>query len=157
MFKKILVCLLIIFTTISLSNVSISMNEDSNNKIIEDNNTNNVFIDNLNNKNMDIRVKDVSMFKEKIDIGDTYDFYAIVTMSVENKGLYDIELCNIDIYPYQGSRETKYFVKTSDDNVKGFIGTIKNGESKDIKIGVALYNKNEDIKLNLVTTDEMIK
>ena len=47
MFKKILVCLLIIFTTISLSNVSISMNEDSNNKIIEDNNTNNVFIDNF--------------------------------------------------------------------------------------------------------------
>ncbi|SCH38997.1 hypothetical protein [Romboutsia sp. 1001713B170207_170306_H8] len=153
MLKKTLICLLIIFTTISLSNVSISMNED-NNKITE---YNNVFINNLNNENIEVMVKDVSMFKERIDIGDIYDFYAIVTMSVENKGLYDIELCTIDIYPYQGNRETKYFVKTSDDDVKGFIGTVNKGEIKDIKVGVALYNKSENIKLNLVTTDEILK
>ena len=161
MCKKAFISALTIFFIISLSNISISMNFDtifSENKFINMNRyEDKIFINNISNKNIDVNVKDMSILKGKINIGQIYDYYAILTINIVNNGLNDIELCDIDIYPYQGSKSTKYFVKTSDDNIKGFIGTIRPRENKDIKIGIALYNQNDNIKLNLITKNENSK
>lgn len=151
MYKKIFISLLIIFSTINMSNVFTSMNESNNN------NEKDIVINNINNEDIDVELVDVHKFEDSIDIGEKYSYYAILTMKVENKGEYDIELANIDIYPYQGDKSIKYFVKTSNDNIKGFIGTLNSGENIDIKIGIALYNKDENIKINLVTSEDLCK
>ena len=150
MYKKIFISLLIIFSTINMSNISTSMNESNNNE-------KDIIINNINNEDIDVELVDVHKFEDSIDIGEKYSYYAILTMKVKNKGEYDIELANIDIYPYQGDKSTKYFVKTSNDNIKGFIGTSNSSENIDIKIGIALYNKDENIKINLVTSEDLCK
>ena len=121
-----------------------------------------VWINNMSDNDLKIRVLDVNIVEEKINIGDSYDASAIITMNVANNGLYDVELSNIDIYPYQGGKPIKYFVTTSKDNISGFIGNIKSGDSKNIKIGVALHNTKESIKLEMsniedITNEKVIK
>lgn len=114
-----------------------------------------VWINNISDNDLKIRVTDVNIIEEKINIDNTYNASAIITMNVANNGKCDIELSNIDIYPYQGGKPTKYFVSTSNDNISGFIGNIKTGDSKNIKIGVALYNTNENIKLEMSNIEDV--
>lgn len=114
-----------------------------------------VWINNMSDNDLKIRVVDVNIVEEKINIGDSYDASAIITMNVANNGLYDVELSNIDIYPYQGGKPIKYFVTTSKDNISGFIGNIKSGDSKNIKIGVALHNTKESIKLEMSNIEDI--
>jgi hypothetical protein len=114
-----------------------------------------VWINNMSDNDLKIRVVDVNIVEEKINIGDSYDASAIITMNVANNGLYDVELSNIDIYPYQGGKPIKYFVTTSKDNISGFIGNIKSGDSKNIKIGLALHNTKESIKLEMSNIEDI--
>lgn len=114
-----------------------------------------VWINNMSDNDLKIRVVDVNIVEEKINIGDSYNASAIITMNVANNGLYDVELSNIDIYPYQGGKPIKYFVTTSKDNISGFIGNIKSGDSKNIKIGVALHNTKESIKLEMSNIEDI--
>ena len=114
-----------------------------------------VWINNMSDNDLKIRVVDVNIVEERINIGDSYDASAIITMNVANNGLYDVELSNIDIYPYQGGKPIKYFVTTSKDNISGFIGNIKSGDSKNIKIGVALHNTKESIKLEMSNIEDI--
>lgn len=121
-----------------------------------------VWINNTSDNDLKIRVIDVNIVEEEINIGDVYDASAILTMNIANNGEYDVELSNIDIYPYQGGKPTKYFVSTSQDNINGFIGNIKSGESKNVKVGVALHNTKESIKLEMsniedITNEKVIK
>ena len=44
---------------------------------------------------------------------------------------------------------------TSKDNISGFIGNIKSGDSKNIKIGVALHNTKESIKLEMSNIEDI--
>ena len=113
-----------------------------------------VWINNTSGDDLKISVENIDIIEETIKVGDTYDASAIITMKVANNGQYDIELSNIDIYPYQGGKETKYFVSTAKDNITGFIGNIKSGESKEVKIGVALHNTNESIKLEMSNIED---
>ena len=114
-----------------------------------------VWINNMSDNDLKIRVVDVKIVEERINIGDSYDASAIITMNVANNGLYDVELSNIDIYPYQGGKPIKYFVTTSKDNISGFIGNIKSGDSKNVKIGVALHNTKESIKLEMSNIEDI--
>ena len=116
-----------------------------------------VWINNMSDNDLKIRVVDVKIVEERINIGDSYDASAIITMNIANNGLYDVELSNIDIYPYQGGKPIKYFVTTSKDNISGFIGNIKSGDSKNIKIGVALHNTKESIKLEMSNIEDIKK
>lgn len=158
MCKRIFISLLIIFISISMCNVSISMNNsDDDKKNYTKNNEIEIFINNINNKDLNFKLTDITTFEDEIDIGVKYNYYAILTINVENNSIYDFELSNIDIYPYQGTKSTKYFVKTSEDNIQGFIGTVRSKESLDVKIGVALYNKEDDIKLDLINVQNINK
>ena len=148
MHKKIFISLLIIFISLNISNVSQSMNNINISKINEDK-ISEVLINNINNKDLNISVENIDIFEESIDIGEKYSCYGFLTINIENKGIYDIELSNIDIYPYQGENPTKYFVKTSDDNIDGLIGTIRSNSNIKAKVGIALYNKTETIRLDL--------
>ncbi|MGL4913152.1 MAG: hypothetical protein ACRC3Y_12065 [Romboutsia sp.] len=113
-----------------------------------------VWINNMSDDDLKVSVENIDIIEEPINVGDTYDASAIITMKVANNGKYDIELSNIDIYPYQGGKETKYFVSTAKDNITGFIGNIKSGEAKDVKIGVALHNTDESIKLEMSNIED---
>ena len=114
-----------------------------------------VWINNMSDNDLKIRVIDVSILEEKINIGNVYDASAILTMNVANNGKYDVELSNIDIYPYQGGKPIKYFISTSQENINGFIGNVKSGESKNIKIGLTLHNTKESIKLEMSNIEDI--
>ena len=70
-------------------------------------------------------------------------------MNIKNNGLQDIELANLDVYPYQGNLATKYFVSTYKDEIKGFIGNLSSGESKILKMGITLHNTKDPIILEI--------
>ena len=149
MYKKIFISLFIIFFMTNISNTSSSMsNINDNEKEITIN---------INNKDIEVDVVDINKFEDFIDIEEKYSYYYVLTIKVKNKGDYDIDLANIDIYPYQGYKSTKYFVNNSNDNINGFIGTLKSGENKEIKIGILLYNKYENIKIDLDILDNTYK
>ena len=103
-----------------------------------------IWTSNINDKAINIKVTD-------IDINNT----AIITVDVKNNGLNDIELANLDVYPYQGSLATKYFVSTYKDEISGFIGNLKSGESKTLKMGVTLHNTKEPIRLEFSDIEDI--
>ncbi len=86
---------------------------------------------------------------------EVYNASAIITVDVKNNGLNDIELANLDVYPYQGSLATKYFVSTYKDEISGFIGNLKSGESKTLKMGVTLHNTKEPIRLEFSDIEDI--
>lgn len=144
--KKILTCLLSTFIVFFSYSKSTCLEKE----ISKD-----IWINNFDTKDIKINIVDIDISKEKINIGESYPASAILTMSVENNSLEDIELSNIDVYPYQGSKETKYFVSTSDDNITGFIGHLKPKESMTIKMGVALHSTKEPIKLEFSNIEDV--
>lgn len=116
---------------------------------------NDIWINNMSDNDIKITIENVDLRKEEINVGKKYDASAIITMKVSNNGKYDVELSNIDIYPYQGGKETKYFVSTGNENITGFIGNIKSGESKIVKMGVTLLNTSDSIKLEMSNIEDI--
>ncbi len=151
MYKKILTVL----TTICFVFCSTSLAISLENKSYKENY---VLINNLGDNSIKIKVKNIEIVNEPIKIDEKYSASAIITMDVENNGMDNLELANLDVYPYQGNKATKYFVSTEENEIKGFIGYLKGGESKEVKIGVALHNKKEpiNIKFSNIENDNYI-
>ena len=82
---------------------------------------------------------DIRLKENSLSLGDSYKGIAIVTLEVENNNIRELELSNIDIYPYQNEILTKCFVTTAKDDIKGMVGYLKSGEKTDIKIGNFYY------------------
>ena len=145
---KLLKSIATIFFLICSSNVSICLEKEY---ITEEN----IWINNINKDVINIEVTDVSINDESIYLDEVYNASAILTMNVKNNGLDDIELANLDIYPYQGNLETKYFVSTYKNDINGFIGNLKSGESKDLKIGVTLHNTKDPVILKFHNIEDI--
>ena len=71
-----------------------------------------IWTSNINDKAINIKVTDIAINNTSIELDEVYNASAIITVDVKNNGLNDIELANLDVYPYQGSLATKYFVST---------------------------------------------
>lgn len=121
---------------------------------IESSYTKDIWINNLNTKDIKVNLIDIKIVKESIDIEEKYNASAILTMNVENNSLDDIELSNIDVYPFQSNKKVKYFVSTSKENITGFIGNLKPKESKTIKMGVTLHNTKDPINLEFSNIED---
>ena len=145
---KLLKSILIILFLICSSNVSICLEKEY---ITEDK----IWINNINKDVINIEVTDVSVNEESIYLDEVYNASAILTMNVKNNGLDDVELANLDIYPYQGNLEIKYFVSTYKNDINGFIGNLKSGESKDLKIGVTLHNTKDPVILKFHNIEDI--
>lgn len=143
---KLIFSILILFTIIYTTSVSIGDYSYTNIDKIKDKTQYN---------DIKINVTDIDIIKEKINIGEIYESSAIISMKVKNHGKENIELSNLDIYPYQGSKPIKYFVSTSKEDIHGFIGNINSGETKDIKMGITLHNTNEPIKLEMKNIEDI--
>lgn len=100
-------------------------------------------------------INDKAINNTSIELDEVYNASAIITVDVKNDGLNDIELANLDVYPYQGSLATKYFVSTYKDEISGFIGNLKSGESKTLKMGVTLHNTKEPIRLEFSDIEDI--
>ncbi len=109
----------------------------------------------MGNKALHIKVTDIAVNNASIELDEVYNASAIITMNVKNKGLNDIELANLDVYPYQGTLATKYFVSTYKDEINGFIGNLKSGESKTLKMGVTLHNTKDPITLEFSDIEDI--
>ena len=97
----------------------------------------------------------IDIKEECLNIDKKYNAYAVITMNVQNNSKSNIELSNIDVYTYQNDKPIKYFVSTSSENIKGFIGNLKPKESKIIKMGITLNNTNEPIKLEFSNIEDI--
>jgi len=115
----------------------------------------NILIDNINDNIININVTDICIDNKTIELDQIYNASVIITMNVKNNGIDDIELSNLDIYPYQGNLSTKYFVSTYKDEITGFIGNLKSGESKTLKMGVTLHNTKDPIRLEFDHIDDI--
>ena len=146
---KLLKSILIILFLICSSNVSICLEKEY---ITEEN----IWINNINKDVINIEVTDVSVNDESIYLDEVYNASAILTMNVKNNGLDDVELANLDIYPYQGNLEIKYFVSTYKNDINGFIGNLKSGESKTLKMGATLHNTKDPIRLEFYNIEDTI-
>ena len=71
-----------------------------------------IWTSNINDKAINIKVTDIDINNTSIELDEVYNASAIITVDVKNNGLNDIELANLDVYPYQGSLATKYFGAT---------------------------------------------
>lgn len=140
MYRRTILIIFAIFIAFGLTNTSNCIDE---NKLYN----NDIWLNNLSNKDIKIKVLNVNVEEEDIRVGQLYSASAIIEMNVQNYGQDIVELANLDVYPYQGKNETKYFVSTSKENINGFIGDLRSGESKNIKIGITLHNTKEPINL----------
>ncbi|WP_270646384.1 hypothetical protein [Paeniclostridium hominis] len=127
-----------------------------NNVIALENNRNIIYNDiNINyNDTLDIKVKNVDLKNKKVKLDKNYEGMAIITLEVKNKDVVDVELSNIDVYPYQNHKSTECFVITQQGEVTGMIGNLQRGDKKDIKIGVALENLKSPLRLEFKNIDE---
>ncbi len=104
--------------------------------------------------NISIKVKDIRLKKGYLSLGEIYNGVAIVTLEVKNNDIVDLELSNIDIYPYQNDTLTKCFVTTAEGDINGMVGYLKSGEKSDVKIGVALSDLENPLELEFISADE---
>lgn len=88
-----------------------------------------------------------------INYNDTLDI-KVKKVDLKNKDVVDVELSNIDVYPYQNHKSTECFVITQQGEVTGKIGNLQRGDKKDIKIGVALENLKSPLRLEFKNIDE---
>ena len=114
-----------------------------------------VWIGNINDKALNIKVTDIAINNASIELDEVYNASAIITMNVKNNGLNNVELANLDVYPSQGTLATKYFVSTYKDEINGFIGNLRSGESKILKMGVTLHNTKEPIILEFSDIEDI--
>ena len=114
-----------------------------------------IYINNINSEAINIEPIDISIDTSSIILDEVYNASAIITVNVKNNSLEDIELANLDVYPYQDNLPIKYFVSTYKNDINGFIGNLKSGESKTLKMGVTLHNTNEPIRLEFNHIDDI--
>ena len=114
-----------------------------------------IWIKNIDNNSINIKVTDVCINDSIIELNEVYNASAIITMNVKNNGVNDIELANLDVYPYQGALATKYFVSTYKDEINGLIGNLRSGESKTLKMGVTLHNTKDPIRLEISDIEDI--
>lgn len=145
---KFLKCISTVFFLLCSSTVAICLEKES---ITEEQ----IWIRNMDNKALHIKVTDIAVNNASIELDEVYNASAIITMNVKNNGLNDIELANLDVYPYQGTLATKYFVSTYKDDISGFIGNLKSGESKTLKMGVTLHNTKDPITLEFSDIEDI--
>lgn len=146
-FKMILTCLVILISTslISKNANAIQYSDDNFRR----------YIDTYEYKcDLNIKLKDIRLKENSLSLGDSYKGIAIVTLEVENNHIRELELSNIDIYPYQNEILTKCFVTTAKDDIKGMVGYLKSGEKTDIKIGIALNDLENPLELEFISADE---
>lgn len=115
-----------------------------------------IYINNINSKHINIKPIDISIDESSITLDEVYNASAIITINVKNNSLQDVELANLDIYPYQGDLPVKYFVSTYNNDINGFIGNLKSGESKTLKMGATLHNTKDPIRLEFYNIEEDI-
>lgn len=154
MLKKYIISIVTIWMVITTGTYS---NCISNQKTTIKNNNNlskDIWINNLNNKDIKIKVTNIKIEEEKINVGELYNAFAIVTMDITNYGQNNVELANLNVYPYQGEKPTKYFVTTAENNINGFLGNLNTNESKTIKMGVTLHNIKDPIKLEFSNIED---
>ncbi len=137
-----------LFFLICSSTVSICLEKESITK-------EKVWIGNINDKALNIKVTDIAINNASIELDEVYNASAIITMNVKNNGLNNVELANLDVYPSQGTLATKYFVSTYKDEINGFIGNLRSGESKILKMGVTLHNTKEPIILEFSDIEDI--
>lgn len=106
------------------------------------------------NQDLNIKLKDISLKENCFSLGEIYGGAAILTLEVENNDIAELELSNIDVYPYQNDVLTKCFVTTAKGDINGMVGYLKSGEKKDIKIGVALNDLENPLDLEFISADE---
>lgn len=149
MSKKFIICL-ILFTLCSFNT------SYSNNNLNESLNLNNT-----NDENVKIEIKNVEIINSAINLDEIYEAYSIITMNIVNTGLDYMELSNINYYFYQNHKKLQTFIQ-SENGYLGFVGTLESGEEKEIKIGVVLEEKNTPLKLvfenlNDINKEKVIK
>ncbi len=115
----------------------------------------NIWINDINEKEIKVSLVNIDIKEESLNIDKEYNAYAVITMNVQNNSKNNIELSNIDVYPYQNNEPIKYFVSTSSENIKGFIGNLNPKESKIIKMGITLNNTNDPIKLEFSNIEDI--
>ncbi|MEF9991152.1 MAG: hypothetical protein RRZ84_01040 [Romboutsia sp.] len=148
MTRKILKIMLTIVLIVCTYTTSLCLEKNDNTFGNKDTKVNNI-------SDIEVEVVDIDIRDEEINIGKKYSTSAIVTMNIKNNSAYDVELSNIDIYPYQGDKATKYFVSTSEENITGFIGNLRSKENTQIKMGIALHNNKEPIKLEMLNIEDI--
>lgn len=138
--KKILIIYLtLLFTLCNVNNTSYSISKD---KFLK----NTLCINNVIDKDIKIEIKNIKTENHSISLDKIYEIYSIITMDVTNTGLDYVELSNINYSIYQGDKNLQTFIQT-ENKCLGFIGTLKSGETKEVKIGVVLEEKNIPLKL----------
>lgn len=137
--KEFIICLTILFTLCIYNNTSHCFNKN--------NDFQNVFyINNINDKDIKIEISNVEIINNAISLDEIYEAHSIITMDITNTGLDCVELPNINYSIYQGDKKLQTFIQTQNECL-GFVGILESGERKQIKIGVALEEKNTPLKL----------
>lgn len=137
--KQVIIYMIILFISFSFKNSSYCFSG-------ENNLNNSLCLNDINDKNINIEIKNIDTINEVINLDETYDTYSIITMDINNRGLDYIELSNINYSIYQGNKKLETFIE-SQNKYLGFVGKLESGESKEVKIGVVLEEKNTPLKL----------
>lgn len=110
----------------------------------------------LKNNEINVNITDVTIIEDEINIDKKYNASAIIDVKVANNTPFNIELSNINIEPYQGGKPTKYFVKTSTEEIYGFVGNLESGSTAELKIAIALHNTDDNIQLQMHNIEESL-
>lgn len=137
--KYTVLCLIMLFTLFGFNNISYCLTKNANVKT-------SIYVNNVNDKDIKIEITNIETIKNTINLDEIHEAYSIITMNITNIGLDYVELSNINYDIYQGHEKLQTFVE-SQNKYLGFVGTLKSGESKEIKIGVVLKEKNAPLKL----------
>ncbi len=139
--KIIAILLIIIGTGFNINNISYNTNNDEKAKET-------MLLDNINKEDIGIDITNIQKIDDCISLDKLYDSYFIISMDVSNLGLESVELSNINYDVYQDKDKLQTFIQSQDSNL-GFVGTLKSGEIKNIKIGLIVENEDKPIQFIL--------
>ena len=105
-----------------------------------------LMINNINDKDIKIEIKNAETINSVINLDEIYKTYSIITMDITNTGLDYVELSNINCSIYQNDKKLQTFIQ-SDNEYLGFVGVLLSGDKKEIKIGVALEDRNSPLEI----------
>lgn len=137
--KEFMICLTILFTLCIYNKTSYCFNNNNDFQNV-------LYINNINDKDIKVEITNMETINSAISLDEIYEVYSIITMDISNTGLDCVELSNINYSVYQGDKKLETFIQTQNECL-GFVGTLESGERKQIKIGVALEEKNTPLKL----------
>ena len=137
--KEFMICLTILFTLCIYNKTSYCFNNNNDFQNV-------LHINNINDKDIKVEITNMETINSAISLDEIYEVYSIITMDISNTGLDCVELSNINYSVYQGDKKLQTFIQIQ-NGCLGFVGTLESGERKQIKIGVALEEKNTPLKL----------